>query len=129
MRSQPQGPGHFGSNVDLAIMQAACFVVKRANELPEIWRTPPSQEWLSQAATATGVPVEQLTSRVCFELPDCTLARRYMQHVKAASESGIDAIQVCLTNHTDYDAAHGEGESEQALHHMHAHGIIAASSN
>ena len=46
-----------------------------------------------------------------------------MQHVKAASESGVDAIQVCLTNHTDYDAAHGEGESEQALYHMHAHGF------
>ena len=104
-------------------MPAHPFVAKHASTLPSEWQIAPSEEWLAHAAPAMAIPRSDLASTVCFELPDCTPAREYLAFDKAMADNGDDVILVCLTNHSDYDNAHGTGSAMQTILQLHSAGF------
>ncbi len=103
-------------------MQAHHFVAKHVSELPEVWKVNPTQEWLAHAAASMDLRADDIEHQVVYELPDCSQSRAYLQFVKAAAELHKDTILVALTNHDDYDQAHGQGACLRTLLHLQVHG-------
>ena len=104
-------------------MPAHPFVAKHASELPSVWKINPSEEWLAHAAASMALAANDIDHQVFYELPDCSQARSYLDFVKAAAERDEDVILVALTNHSDFDQAHGQGSCMRSLLHLHVHGF------
>ena len=103
-------------------MPAHPFVAKHASELPSVWKVTPTAEWLAHAAASMGLRADDIEHKVVYELPDCSQSREYLHFVKTAAERGDDVILVALTNHGDYDQAHGNGACLRTLFHLQVHG-------
>ena len=106
-------------------MPAHKFVIKRISDLPAVWQIQPSSEWYAVAAREMLVDdPSKLTSRLFFELPDCSASREYFDFCKSTAEREGNQNMVCvvLVNAITFDAGRGPGASFVALRHLHQHG-------
>ena len=72
-------------------------------------------EFLEEAAITLGLPVDQLTEEVVFDLPECHLSRAYQHFLDSRNRRDNTSIGVDITNLDDFAAAHGPGAITAAL--------------
>ena len=89
------------------------FIVRHLYELPEVWQRQ-DQTFLATSALQVNLPVDKITSRVVFELPDCELSWGY--HRWLSSKDFPDTIVgVAITNMQDFTAAHGHQAATDSM--------------
>ena len=90
------------------------FVVRHQVDLPDMWQGRDA-EFLAEAAVTLGLPVEQLTEEVIFDLPECYLSRAYQHFLDSHDRRDATSVGVDITNLGDFAPAHGPGAVTAAL--------------
>ena len=108
---------------------AHAFVLRSRKDLDQAWMVEPPASWYQLAARECGVEdVSLLTSTVFFELPDCTIARQYLEFAKQAAEAQGDVakpdliVNCAVTNYMDFEQGRCEGAAVAALSFLRDHG-------
>ena len=106
-------------------MPAHSFLSRELRQLPVAWHAQPDKAFFDEAGRQMGISPDLLTSRVFFELPDCTPARDYATFAKAAAESadGDSIVTVALVSQLTFDEAKGPGSAVRAVRHLYDHGF------
>ena len=107
-------------------MPAHKYVVKLVQDLPTVWLRKPPEEWYLEAATQLQLERSKISSRVCFELPDCRQARASMEFCIAQSQARSEEVTtVALVNLADFEHARGPGSAFRAIKFLYDHGFPA----
>ncbi len=105
---------------------AHAFVLRSRKDVDPVWFIEPPAAWYQLAALECGEPdPSRLASTVFFELPDCTVARQYMEFAKLAAEAQGDTdadreasdiiVNCALTNYQDFEEGRYAGAAMEAL--------------
>ena len=83
----------------------AAFRARHLHELPDVWQRQ-DQNFLATSALQVELPVDKLTSKVVFGLPDCELSWDYQRWL-SSQDFPDTVVGVAIANMQDLTAVHG----------------------